>query len=99
MKAFCFRSGEIYFGPVTPKSAIVIASGAPQMLRDKVRLAARRAYDGHTLLVPGVPEAFSDEDAVEALRKFLDWIAPSFAEAGLTVTQIAPRIDTVREEG
>lgn len=35
-----------------------------------VRVNARHGYDGVTLLVPGVPEADGDDDAMDALLRF-----------------------------
>ena len=35
---------------------------------------SRLAYDGKTLLVPGVPEAETDDEAYEAFEKWIDWL-------------------------
>lgn len=43
--------------------------GWRQSLEAKFRLA----YDNETLLVPGIPEAENQEEALEALQKFRKW--------------------------
>ncbi len=70
IKAVCWRSGQIRFLPFVPKGAMEIASGTANKLRPIVESIARHAYDGHTLLVPGIPEADSDADALYALDRF-----------------------------
>lgn len=35
-----------------------------------VRMNARHGYDGVTLLIPGIPEADSDDDVMDALLRF-----------------------------
>lgn len=69
-RAFAFRSGVIDFGDVVPDGAIVIAKGYPRRLRLIVEKNARLAYDGVTLLVPGVPEESNDDLALDALIAF-----------------------------
>ena len=76
MKAWCYRSGEIVFGHSLPKGCILIAQGPAKPLREMICAVARHAYDGKTLLVPGIPEADTEKEAADALERFLDWIAP-----------------------
>ena len=45
-------------------------------LRREVEVTARHAYDGTTLLVPGIPEAVDADAALDALIAYRDWIAP-----------------------
>ncbi len=51
-----------------------------------VTAIARHAYDGATLLVPGLPEAASDGDAIKAVEEFKRQIErrlkPRFPEGG-----------------
>lgn len=74
--AYCWRTGEVYFAPVLPEGALMIASckeglEAPDDFEYRVRGACRRAYDGRTLLVPGVPEAGDDDQvALAAVYRF-----------------------------
>jgi hypothetical protein len=85
-KAYCYASGQIDFvsrGEV-PAGAIHFASGPKVKLVPFVEVMARHAYDGETLLVPGVPEAPSQAAALLALRKWCNWIATA-SPAGVNV--------------
>jgi hypothetical protein len=86
--AMCWRSGEIQVHPRMKKGAIAIAKGLPRKLREEMCGAARHAYDGQTLLVPGIPEADNDEQAFDALVKFIAWRKPSCERKGLTVFEL-----------
>ena len=66
-----------------PDGAIQIAEAPAKFLRKEISAAARHAYDGKTLLVPGVPEAKNGNAAVDALFRFADWIKPRFAKPGV----------------
>lgn len=85
--ALCAANGVITFEPKIPGdlSRLPIASGPARKLRDEISGVARHAYDGVTLLVPGVPEAPTEDAALDALLKFKQWIAPSFKKKGLEV--------------
>lgn len=76
MYAHCFRSGEI---EVSRKKdlpgAIMIGSGPANELRRKLSARARHAYDGVTLLVPGIPEAETDDLAEAAMVRFSEFLA------------------------
>lgn len=85
MRAYCYASGEICFGRSLPEGALPIARGPAKALRQRMEVVARHAYDGKTLLVPGVPEAANQIEAVDALLRFREWIKPGCAAAGLTV--------------
>ncbi len=69
-KAYCFRSGEIEIGTVVDDGAIVLAKGSKVRLHDAVAGCARLAYDNRTWLVPGIPEARTDDEALEACLRF-----------------------------
>lgn len=68
--AFVYRSGEIGFGDQVAEGCLAIAQGDAMRLRTAVQAVARHAYDGQTLLVPGVPEADDDNDALNAVHAF-----------------------------
>lgn len=86
MYAICFASGEIIFSSQKDHiGAIVVAHGPGKVLRHRIEAVARHAYDGETLLVPGIPEAVNQADGVEALLRFQKWIRPSFERDGLSV--------------
>lgn len=73
--AWCWATGLIEFGDEVPENAVKIASGPDRALRELVQVVARHAKprsDGQ-LLVPGVPEASSEDDAFEALSAWLGW--------------------------
>lgn len=72
--AYCFASGRIEFGATQPKGALPIVSGEEERIRRLIGATARHAYDGETLLVPGVPEAPDQIAGVDALIRFRDWI-------------------------
>lgn len=74
MRAYCYASGLIEFGARLPDGALPIARGRDKPLREFINGVARHAYDGETLLVPGIPEATDQDAALDALFAFLDWI-------------------------
>ncbi|MFW7270309.1 host nuclease inhibitor protein [Gluconacetobacter sp. Hr-1-5] len=76
MHAYCFRSGEIDFGTALPEGALPLGKArSAKKLREIVEVNARHAYDGKALLVPGVPEADTEDAAQAAWRYFRDLIA------------------------
>lgn len=75
--AFAWRSGLIEFGPTIPDGALAIARGWESRIRDKVGSCARHGWTPGVLLVPGVPEADSDEAAEAAFSAWKSW---AFAE-------------------
>lgn len=72
--AYAWRGGIIEFGASVPKGAIEIALAFEARLRNVICAVARHAYDGKTLLVPGIPEAVSDDEAANALDRFRDQV-------------------------
>ena len=71
--AYCYRSGLIEFGPTTPAGAIPIYTGEDKKLREKVEVLARHGQgkSAGKLLVPGVPEASNDMNALAAVEQFV----------------------------
>ncbi|EDD1365428.1 host nuclease inhibitor protein [Salmonella enterica] len=67
--AYCWASGLIEFGNTLPEGALPIVTGNEKQVRDVVTVLARHAYNGD-LLVPGIPEAASQDEAREALVRF-----------------------------
>ncbi|MEG0010394.1 MAG: hypothetical protein RR721_20155 [Aeromonas sp.] len=73
---FAWASGRIEFGTETPDGALPIYSvvganeGDVERLKENVTVLSRQAYDGETLLVPGIPEAADMNAAYDALIKF-----------------------------
>lgn len=70
--AHCYRSGEIEFSPEEDLPGMIcVGWGEEAKLREVVGVCARHAYDGETLLVPGIPEAEDDFSAEAAMQWFL----------------------------
>ncbi|EBI2125149.1 host nuclease inhibitor protein [Salmonella enterica] len=67
--AYCWASGLIEFGNTLSEGALPIVTGSEKRVRDVVTVLARHAYNGD-LLVPGIPEAASQDEAREALVRF-----------------------------
>lgn len=66
----CWRSGEAKIVEHCPEGAISLAHGEKAELDRILGVVARHAYDGVTMLVPGVPEAQSDGEALAAAEHF-----------------------------
>ncbi|EBB2798287.1 host nuclease inhibitor protein [Salmonella enterica] len=67
--AYCWASGLIELGNTLPEGALPIVTGSEKKVREEVEVLARHAYNGQ-LLVPGIPEAASQDEAREALERF-----------------------------
>ena len=68
--AFVWRNGVIDFGRAVPSGAIAVDYGLAADVRRRVDAESRHAYDGRTLLLPGIPEADTDDEAEVALVAF-----------------------------
>lgn len=69
--AHCYRSGEILLSEQSfVDGCLQIGSGTQSELERKLAARARLAYDGKTWLVPGLPEAECEDDALGAFREF-----------------------------
>lgn len=66
----CYRSGEVFVARRVPKGTIKVVAGHGKRLKRVLLVEARHAYDGSTLLVPGVPEAQTDLQAMFAVKAF-----------------------------
>lgn len=80
--AYCWADGVIDFTRTnqkrTPPHALPIVAGPARAVREAVGARARIAYDGRTLLVPGIPEARAlGYDPVKKLREFGAWVRQS----------------------
>lgn len=70
-----WRTGAIEIAVLTgrskpPRGVLQIVCGPARVIDEAVCVCARLAYDGKTLLVPGIPEADSDDAALDALIEF-----------------------------
>lgn len=74
-KAYVYRSGLIGFADHIPRGTIpLLNQDGRSFTRDEIEGAARRSYDGKDLLVPGVPEAKTDQEAMRALKQWIEWL-------------------------
>lgn len=73
-----FRSGKILLfrdrKTASDRGAIIIATGKRSDLKRRVTCRARHAYKRGTYLVPGIPEATSDDEALQALVRFQQFL-------------------------
>lgn len=74
--AYCWRSGLLGFADGTlPDGALPLDRGTGDEWRGGVEVMCRLMKDGSgRYLVPGVPEAENDEEALQAVFKFREWI-------------------------
>lgn len=75
MSAYVWRTGLIEFGRYIPKGALPLSSGRKSI----IEVIARHSRHNDDLLVPGIPEANSDVEAMEALDAFDDEIIKRLA--------------------
>lgn len=75
--AWAWASGLIEIGDTVPDGAIKIAEGPMCDLKLKVGVAARhgRGNCAGKLLVPGIPEAETEQTKGDALARWLEWCA------------------------
>lgn len=73
-RAYCWRGGVIEFGSRIPDGALPIDRGTKRSVRSRVEPLARHAHQPGVLLVPGIPEAENDVDALAAYQRFVDLI-------------------------
>lgn len=68
LRAYCYASGQITFR----RKRGTLPIGRLKCTKEKFETQCRLAYDGKTLLVPGVPEAPDQSAGVAALDRFID---------------------------
>lgn len=73
--AVCDRRGVIEIVDHVPSGMLGIIAGAAGRVRELMSATARHAHDGKTLLVPGIPEADTDDQALDALIRFRAWLS------------------------
>lgn len=72
--AWCWPSGKIEVGSTVPPSALLLGIGTEQSLRDEIDVAARHGFQPGERLVPGVPEADSPLEAIDAVVAWVEWL-------------------------
>lgn len=75
VRAYCGVDGVIFFADEVPQGFIEIVRGDPKQVRATLAVVARHGYTPGVLLVPGVPEAEGEKEALLALHRWLDWCA------------------------
>lgn len=80
-KIICWRSGEVEVVSHAPAGhgCITLATGPRARLERVLIAVSRHAYDGVTLLVPGIPEAEDDDAALAAALEFQSRIERSLS--------------------
>jgi hypothetical protein len=73
----CWRCGTVRVEKARIDGGIVLIKGPRKELERRLEVLARHAYDGQTLLVPGVPEADDDEAALDAVFAFQELLSRS----------------------
>ncbi|AWD90835.1 host nuclease inhibitor [Burkholderia phage vB_BmuP_KL4] len=81
MKAFAWQSGLIEFASAVPSGALLIADGPGKELRRVIGVWARHSRSNDELLVPGVPEADTEDAKLDALIAFSLRIKDRLAKA------------------
>ena len=83
---YMLRSGRIEFSAMPweqhPGLPICPEYAEHPLYREMIETWARLAYDNKTLLVPGIPEAESSNDALVAAMTFADRIRKMLEEEG-----------------
>lgn len=80
--AYCFADGVILFGDCEPEGSLAFAvyrGSNAALFIDEVQTMARHGHADDLYLVPGVPEAETDQHAVDALIMWREW---AFARNG-----------------
>ncbi|MDX8389174.1 MAG: host nuclease inhibitor protein [Mariprofundaceae bacterium] len=70
MKAFVWASGAIGLGESLPKGAILIFNSTNDRLVERIIKLARCDHERRVFLVPGIAEAATEDEAVDAIFKF-----------------------------
>lgn len=73
------RSGVISFTERPDEKGLIMVGSGGAGFRDRVEARAREGYNGQ-LLVPGVPEAASEDDALIGVAFFREWLAGGNAQ-------------------
>lgn len=84
MYAFAWRSGLIGFRKNVPSGALEIVRGRSDDVNAVVSVLARHGYGASSgaLLVPGIPEAETDDEALDALIAFRDLVKDHMKKVG-----------------
>lgn len=79
--AYAWASGLIEFGNTTPDGALPILVGQEEKaVKDVIDVLARHSRTNNQLLVPGVPEAYDQHSAMDALIYFSNVAKRNYAD-------------------
>lgn len=75
-KVVIWRNGAVAVRPnkARPDGGLTVCRGDARAMKRAVEVVARHAYDGRTLLVPGIPEADTEVEALAAAKAFAEQI-------------------------
>ncbi|MFP7605200.1 host nuclease inhibitor protein [Serratia quinivorans] len=78
--AYAWASGLIEFGKTIPEGALPILVGQETEVKETIGILARHSYTNSQLLVPGVPEAYDQHSAMDALIYFSNVAKRNYAD-------------------
>jgi len=85
--AYCYASGQIACGSSIPDGALPLGHGKPKQVREWIMAVSRHTYRKGLYLVPGVPEAPNEKQALKAYQAFIKWARPHLPDYALTFEQ------------
>lgn len=89
LKVYCWQSGHLEFGTAAPEGTITIATVRNKAERAKVEVCCRHSRHNDDLLIPGIPEAESEEAAIDALVIFCQQLRQRGIETNWLITDEA----------
>ena len=85
--ASVWASGRLVISPSVPEGAIAIAKGPEKALRKHFGVVCRHGYKRGVLLVPGIPEAPSQDQGIKALQRFVRWASGATEDEATCVSR------------
>lgn len=71
--AYVWRYGLVEFGSRIPEGAIKLLEGKGKKFIDSIKVKCQLAHDNKSWLLPGVLEATTEDEAIDALLEFVRW--------------------------
>ena len=87
--AYCWQSGHLEFVRVAPEGTITIATIRTKAERARVEVCCRHCRHSDDLLIPGIPEAESEQAAIDALVLFCQQLRKRGIETNWLITDEA----------
>jgi hypothetical protein len=79
--AHCDAAGAIQYGEYVPKGSLPILRGDEDIVKKVVGGLCRKGYEGQEI-VPGIPEAKDQNEALDAMFKFKEVVEQAAAKEG-----------------